>query len=139
MVWISTHKMRIHGPPSLVQLIPRALIEQHTVLRPYRCRIHRTICHHARRPGLRVVGATVPMTTVQSRRGAKKNTTLKLKDLPQGPLQKLEPYTEDDSPRYPTVVQGHRNNVQKFKNCVVLTRVGNFYEVRLRSFVEWYS
>lgn len=56
-----------------------------------------------------------------------------LKDLPQGSLQQLEPYddgAEDDSPRYPTVVQGHRYNMQKFKNCVVLTRVGNFYEVR---------
>ncbi|OJI97807.1 hypothetical protein ASPVEDRAFT_79495 [Aspergillus versicolor CBS 583.65] len=44
---------------------------------------------------------------------------------------KLEPYDEvvDDTPRYPTVVQGHRNNMQKFKNCVVLTRVGGFYEL----------
>lgn len=134
--------MRVHGLPSLVQLIPHALIEQTSIVRPYRCRIHRTICHHARRPGLRVVRATVPVSTVELRRGAKKKATLKLKDLPQGPLQKLEPYNdgaEDDSPRYPTVVQGHRNNVQKFKNCVVLTRVGNFYEVRLRSLVEWYS
>ncbi|THC93861.1 hypothetical protein EYZ11_006674 [Aspergillus tanneri] len=65
-----------------------------------------------------------------SRRGAKTKSTVKLKDLPQGAL-KLEPYTDtvDDAPRYPTVVQGHRNNMQKFKNCVVLTRVGGFYEL----------
>lgn len=124
------HRMRIHGLPWLVQLIPR----KHSILlRPCRCRIHRTICHHARRPGLRVIGTTVPVSRIDGRRGAKKKTTTLLKDLPQGSLQQLEPYddgVEDDSPRYPTVVQGHRNNMQKFKNCVVLTRVGNFYEVR---------
>lgn len=67
-------------------------------------------------------------------RGAKTRSTVKLKDislgLPQGAL-KLEAYNDgsDDIPRYPTVVQGHRNNMEKFKNCVVLTRVGGFYEV----------
>jgi hypothetical protein len=63
-------------------------------------------------------------------RGAKTKTTKKFKDLPQGTL-KLEPYNDgvDDAPRYPTVVHGHRNNMEKFKNCVILTRVGGFYEV----------
>ncbi|EED16166.1 DNA mismatch repair protein Msh1, putative [Talaromyces stipitatus ATCC 10500] len=63
-------------------------------------------------------------------RGAKTKATAKLKDLPQGAL-KLETYSDgaDDVPRYPTVVQGHRNNMEKFKNCVVLTRVGGFYEL----------
>jgi hypothetical protein len=67
---------------------------------------------------------------VEQCRSAKTKTTLKLKDLPQG-VVKLEPYDDgvDDAPRYPTVVQGHRNNMQKFKNCVILTRVGGFYEV----------
>ncbi|KAJ5664718.1 hypothetical protein N7462_011531 [Penicillium macrosclerotiorum] len=63
-------------------------------------------------------------------RGAKTKATVKLKDLPQGVL-KLETYNDgvDDAPQYPTVVQGHRNNMQKFKNCVILTRVGGFYEL----------
>lgn len=63
-------------------------------------------------------------------RGAKTKTTAKLKDLPQGAL-KLETYNDgaDEAPRYPKVVQDHRNNMEKFKNCVVLTRVGSFYEV----------
>jgi hypothetical protein len=63
-------------------------------------------------------------------RGARTKTKAKLQDLPQGAL-KLEDYNDgsDDAPRYPTVVQGHRNNMEKFKNCVVLTRVGGFYEV----------
>jgi hypothetical protein len=65
-------------------------------------------------------------------RGAKIKSTFRLRDLPQGTL-KLEPYNDgaDETPRYPTVVQGHRNHMQKFKNCVVLTRVGSFYEVSL--------
>jgi hypothetical protein len=63
-------------------------------------------------------------------RGAKTKATVKLKDLPQG-VVKLEAYNDgvDDAPQYPSVVQGHRNNMQKFKNCVILTRVGGFYEV----------
>ncbi|OQE34537.1 hypothetical protein PENCOP_c017G08042 [Penicillium coprophilum] len=57
-------------------------------------------------------------------------SSLKLKDLPQGVL-KLDTYDDrmDEAPRYPTVVQGHRNNMQRFKNCVILTRVGGFYEL----------
>ena len=123
--------MRINGFFWPSQLIPSYRFSH--ILRPHRCRIHRTICHHARRPALRVVGASAP-AHVESRRGAKKQSTVKLKDipLPQGAL-KLESYndgTDEDAPRYPTVVQGHRNNMQKFRNCVVLTRIGGFYEVR---------
>lgn len=64
-------------------------------------------------------------------RGAKTMASMKIKDLPQGvigidPLSELEP---DDAPQYPAVVQGAKNNMIKFSDCVVLTRVGNFYEV----------
>lgn len=69
------------------------------------------------------------------RRGAKTKASLKVNELPQGVLG-LDPLPEleaDDAPQYPTVVQGARNNMTKFKDCVVLTRVGSFYEVlRLR-------
>ena len=56
---------------------------------------------------------------------------MQVNELPQGviglvPLPDLE---ADNAPQYPTVVQGARNNMTKFKDCVVLTRVGNFYEV----------
>ncbi|CAG8197233.1 unnamed protein product [Penicillium salamii] len=90
----------------------------------YNCHIHRTICHHARRTSIHRVSSKIHI------RGAKTKTTVKLKDLPQGVL-KLKPYDDgvDDTPRYPTVVQGHRNNMQTFQNCVVLTRVGGFYEL----------
>lgn len=81
----------------------------------------------ARRPTCR---ASTLRIAVPFARGAKTKTTAKLKDLPQGAL-KLETYSDgaDEAPRYPKVVQDHRNNMEKFKNCVVLTRVGSFYEV----------
>jgi hypothetical protein len=65
-------------------------------------------------------------------RGAKTVSTVRLRDLPQGPLmpeQPLAPLVNDVS-QYPTVIQGARNNMVKFQNCVLLTRVGSFYEVR---------
>lgn len=98
----------------------------------HRCRVHRTVCHHAQYSPVRarIPSVTPAVPVVQQQRGAKTKSTVKLKDLPQG-VVKLEAYDDgvDESPRYPTVVQGHRNNMQKFKNCVVLTRVGGFYEV----------
>ncbi|OJD30956.1 2 protein [Diplodia corticola] len=65
-------------------------------------------------------------------RGKKTTTTLEVNDLPQGliggaPLQ--DDPAEDAGPAYPTVLQQVRNNMRKFDHCVVLTRVGNFYEL----------
>ena len=63
-------------------------------------------------------------------RGAKSKAFVKVKDLPQGiliagsePLDALE-----NGPVYPTVIQQARNNMRKFDTCVLLTRVGGFYE-----------
>jgi hypothetical protein len=50
-------------------------------------------------------------------------------NLHQG-LISLEPLEfEDEPPSYPTVVMQARKNMQKFENCVVITRVGGFYEL----------
>ncbi|KAJ6172281.1 DNA mismatch repair protein Msh1 [Penicillium chermesinum] len=122
--------MRLDGPPltRLALAIPKLRYIGRTTPGPsYHCQIHRTICHHARPRRVRVSSATPQL---QLRRGAKTQTTVKLKDLPQGVLR-LDPYEDrtDDAPQYPTVVQGHRNNMQKFSNCVILTRVGGFYEL----------
>ena len=64
-------------------------------------------------------------------RGAKTKSTARVKDLAQGPIQSPcnTIVREDDGPQYPAVVQGAKNNMMKFSNCVVLTRVGSFYEV----------
>ncbi|WYZ34786.1 hypothetical protein EsH8_I_001062 [Colletotrichum jinshuiense] len=62
-------------------------------------------------------------------RGKKTKSTLRLDDLPQGALP-LDPRPiQDESPAYPTVVLQARRNMQKFDNCVLLTRVGGFYEL----------
>ncbi|EEH10189.1 MutS2 protein [Histoplasma capsulatum G186AR] len=72
-------------------------------------------------------------------RGAKRKSTVKLQDLPQGRLEPMEPYplSVDDAPQYPTVIQGAKNNMLKFKNCVLLTRVGNFYELYFEQAEEY--
>ncbi|KAJ5157619.1 uncharacterized protein N7482_008719 [Penicillium canariense] len=121
--------MRVSGR-TLAHLIPCSRSTGQVSLIPsYQCPVHRTICHHARRARLR---ARVPAVGLpfEQHRGAKTQTTAKWNDLPQG-VVKLEAYDDgvDEAPRYPTVVQGHRNNMQKFKNCVILTRVGGFYEL----------
>lgn len=65
-------------------------------------------------------------------RGKKTRSTVKLSDLPQGaiPLPEAQPADEEGSaPVYPTVIQQARRNMRKFDNCVLLTRVGGFYEL----------
>ncbi len=64
-------------------------------------------------------------------RGAKTLATYQLSELPQRSLGTTGelPEFEDVGPAYPTVVLQARNNMQKYENCVLLTRVGSFYEV----------
>jgi DNA mismatch repair ATPase MutS len=55
---------------------------------------------------------------------------VRLDELPQGFVAPSEPLPpEEDEPAYPTVVLQARRNMQKFDNCVLLTRVGGFYEL----------
>ncbi|KAM4054857.1 mutS family protein [Hirsutella rhossiliensis] len=67
-------------------------------------------------------------------RAKKTTTTVKLSDLPQGPLRAEQTATpaedeQQDAPAYPTVVLQARRNMREFDNCVLLTRVGSFYEL----------
>ena len=64
-------------------------------------------------------------------RKAGTKTSVVLEELPQGilPLENLPP--EDDTPSYPTVILQARANMLKFDKCVLLTRVGGFYELYL--------
>lgn len=86
--------------------------------------------HCARSPGrpdLR--SSTRAVTLITWQRGAKRSSKLKLNDLPQGvvPLEPLE--VTNDEPAYPTVIKQVRENMDSFEHCVLLTRVGSFYEV----------
>lgn len=64
-------------------------------------------------------------------RGVKTKTTVRLADLPQGPIKSnaSESREGDDEPSYPTVVLQARHNMRRFANCVLITRVGGFYEL----------
>ncbi|KAK0656691.1 muts domain V-domain-containing protein [Cercophora newfieldiana] len=62
-------------------------------------------------------------------RGKKTKTTVKLDELPQGVILADPLPVEEDGPAYPTVVLQARRNMQKFDGCVLLTRVGGFYEL----------
>jgi hypothetical protein len=54
-----------------------------------------------------------------------------LDQLQQGPLEaKALPPQDDAEPEYPPLLQQVRNNMLKFSHCVLVTRVGGFYEVR---------
>jgi len=72
-----------------------------------------------------------PSFVVTARRGAKTVTRRRVKELQQGsiPAEPLPALVPDDEPQLPVVLQGVKNNMARFENCVVLTRVGNFYEV----------
>lgn len=66
-------------------------------------------------------------------RGAKSKATIQLKELPQGVLETNNSVRvrEQDGPAYPMMIQQARNNMRKFADCVLLTRVGGFYEVQV--------
>lgn len=93
------------------------------------CCLH-TLCHS---PSPRLKHAShLPVCPSRFRqaRGKKTKASIKLDDLPQGviPLEPLQ--LEQDAPQsLPTVVLQARNNMRKFENCVLLTRVGGFYEL----------
>ncbi|KAK3953101.1 muts domain V-domain-containing protein [Pseudoneurospora amorphoporcata] len=89
-------------------------------------------------PLLPVEGATEEAAEVEedessTKRKRGKTRTVRLKEIPQGALLPDEsfplPQQEDQGPAYPAVIQQHRHNMQKFDNCVLLTRVGGFYEM----------
>lgn len=74
--------------------------------------------------------ASLPLLQAFQRRGAKRKTILQLDDIQQGPIQSEALLPQNDAePEYPPLLQQVRNNMLKFSQCVLLTRVGGFYEV----------
>lgn len=97
---------------------------------PVRCRPY-TVCDLAHNNSLRHFPfASSRFSAAQrQKRGKKTKATTRVEDLPPPPFP-LEPVSvEDDVPAYPTVVLQARSNMRKFENCVLLTRVGGFYEL----------
>lgn len=82
------------------------------------------------RPALLGAQPSLRSTQQLQVRGKKTKTIVKLDELPQGFIAPSEPLPpQGDEPAYPTVVLQARRNMQKFHNCVLLTRVGGFYEL----------
>lgn len=72
-------------------------------------------------------------------RSAKTKVSVRLDDLPQG-LVPLDPLPIEDMTSLvplPTVVRQAQENMRKFENCVLLTRVGGFYELYFEHATEF--
>lgn len=124
---VTFHKRRFHSHPLGKWPAPTATI---------RCRSGRQ--HHGLPTWARVVPRDFPHTT--QIRGKRTKTVVSLDDLPQGLVRAgsgslpASPPDEEAAaaaatPSYPTVVLQARRNMQRFDNCVLLTRVGGFYEL----------
>lgn len=64
-----------------------------------------------------------------------KENISKVKELPQGLIDGAPPENneEDDAPVYPALLQQVRNHMIKYEGSVLLTKVGQFYEVRRKT------
>ena len=64
-----------------------------------------------------------------SRRNAGTKLRKSLEDLPQGLQAPLEPFIEKEASKYSPVIDEVLQNQRRFPKCILLTRVGQFYEV----------
>jgi hypothetical protein len=118
-------QMLVLRPPALRRHLPRG-----TASRPFGTRRRHTpfihsLAQHA--STLRNTGRQA--WPRQQERGGKTVSSSGVDDLPQG-LIPIEPLAlEVATPAYPTVVLQALHNMRKFENCVLLTRVGGFYEL----------
>lgn len=108
------------------------------ILKVVRCLNHRGVARSSQL-GIRVdlhPWWHLPTFRIQAR-CKKSKATVQPKDLPQGVLKPDNSFTDwkdEGSSAYPTVVQQARNNMRTFSDCVLLTRVGGFYEVCLECY-----
>lgn len=72
-----------------------------------------------------------PLGSQVQHRGVKSRATVQLDELPNSSTEACIslPDQENAGPPYPTVVQQALDNMRRYENCVLLTRVGSFYEV----------
>lgn len=123
---VTFHKRKLHSHPLGKWPAPTATL---------RCRSGPQ--HHGIPTRARVVPRDFPHTQI---RGKRTRTVVSLDDLPQGLVRagslpatsspdEQEPSAAAAAPSYPTVVLQARRNMQRFDNCVLLTRVGGFYEL----------
>ena len=72
-----------------------------------------------------------PLGSQVQHRGAKSRATVQFDELPSSSAEACIslPDQENSGLPYPTVVQQALDNMRRYQNCVLLTRVGSFYEV----------
>lgn len=73
-------------------------------------------------------GILLPAAAPASKEGTK-NGEESASDSPNETSNDSRPDSSDSGPAYPTVIMQARRNMHKFSNCVLLTRVGGFYEL----------
>lgn len=95
------------------------------------CSRHLTLCagaHHESPRRSSIAGLPYSPAHAQAR-GKTTKSSSKLQDVSQI-LSPLDPLSlKDEAPVLPTVLFQARNNMRKFENCILLTRVGGFYEL----------
>ena len=64
-----------------------------------------------------------------NRRLASTHVRKSIAELPQGLQQPLELFIEKEASKYSPVIDEVLQNQRRFPNCVLLTRLGQFYEV----------
>jgi hypothetical protein len=85
------------------------------------------------KPRAQQTAESTPCHQITQRRGPKSKAAVSLDDLPQGVIESTAlPPQDDAEPEYPPLLQQVRNNMLKFSHCVLVTRVGGFYEVCVR-------
>lgn len=99
----------------------------------------RSVCIAPRTQGRHRLASTKAVTREKKER-KKKIVTVKLdaKVVPQGVIEG-EPLQDDvaEEGGWPTVIQQALNNMRKFGHCVLLTRVGSFYELYFEQATEY--
>lgn len=70
-----------------------------------------------------------PPAFLVQRRNAGTKLRKSIEELPQGLQAPLEPFIEKEAAKYSPVIDEVLQNQRRFPKCVLLTRVGQFYEV----------
>src|SRR5271154_2898369 len=96
----------------------------------------RPLCRHCQnlsfstlKIGLRPSALSSTHTDRFSRRHAGTKLRKSIEELPQGLQAPLKPFIEREASKYSPVLDEVLQNQRRFPKCVLLTRVGQFYEV----------
>lgn len=100
--------------------------------------VRRALCQHRQhRPLYALTGQIGPRQSLTPssrvarfpRRHAGTKLRKSIEELPQGLQTPLEPFIEKEASKYSPVIDEVLQNQRRFPKCVLLTRVGQFYEV----------